>query len=49
VQTDANPKKSGSGLTDFVFNFLNMAGTKKSKEFQPMTQPERNRLYFKTW
>ena len=49
VQTDANPKKPGSGLTDFVFNFLNMAGTKKSKEFQPMTQPERNRLYFKTW
>ncbi len=47
-QTDANPKKPGSGLIDSVFNFLNMAGTKKSKEFRPMTQPERNRLYFKT-
>jgi hypothetical protein len=46
--TDANPKKSGSALIDSVFNFLNMAGTKKSKEFRPMTQPERNRLYFKT-
>src|SRR6266576_4436207 len=44
-QTDANPKKPGSGLIDSVFNFLNMAGT---NEFRPMTQPERNRLYFKT-
>ena len=47
-QTDANPKKPGSGLIDSVFNFLNMAGTTKSKEFRAMTQPERNRLYFKT-
>ena len=47
-QTDANAKKPASGLTDSVFNFLNMAGTTKSKEFRPMTQPERNRLYFKT-
>jgi len=47
-QTNANAKKPGSGLTDSVFNFLNMAGTTKSKEFRPMTQPERNRLYFKT-
>src|SRR6266576_6019872 len=44
-QTDANPKKPGSGLIDSVFNFLNMAGT---NEFRPMTQPERTRLYFKT-
>jgi hypothetical protein len=47
-QTDANPKKPGSGLMDSVFNFLNMAGTKKSKEFRAMTQAERNHLYFKT-
>ena len=47
-QTDANPKKAGSGLVGFVFNFLNMAGTEKSNEFRPMTQHERNRLYFKT-
>jgi hypothetical protein len=47
-QTDADPKKPGSGLMDSVFNFLNMAGAKKSKEFVPMTQAERNRLYFKT-
>jgi hypothetical protein len=47
-QTDATPKKRDSGLVDSVFNFLNMAGTNTSKEFRPMTQPERNRLYFKT-
>jgi hypothetical protein len=47
-QTDANPKKAGSRFVDELFNFLNMAGTKKSQEFRPMTQPERNRLYFKT-
>jgi len=47
-QTDATPKKRDSGFVDSVFNFLNMAGTNTSKEFRPMTQPERNRLYFKT-
>ena len=47
-QPDANPKKPSSGMIDSLFNFLNMAGTKKSKEFRPMTQHERNRLYFKT-
>jgi len=47
-QTDVNPKKPGSGPIENLFNLLNMAGTKTSKEFRPMTQPERNRLYFKT-
>ena len=47
-QTDTNPKKPGSGFIDYLLNYLNMAGTKKSSEFRPMTQPERNRLYFKT-
>ena len=47
-QTKANPKKPGSGLIDYLLNYLNMAGTKKSNEFVPMTQAERNRLYFKT-
>jgi hypothetical protein len=47
-ETDANPKKPGSGLIDYLLNYLNMAGTKKSNEFVPMTQAERNRLYFKT-
>ncbi len=47
-QTDTNPRKPNSGLVDSIFNFLNMAAGKKSKEFRPMTQSERNRLYFKT-
>jgi hypothetical protein len=47
-QTNPNPKKPGSGLIDYLLNYLNMAGTKKSNEFVPMTQTERNRLYFKT-
>ena len=47
-QTDTNPKKPGSVLVDYLLNYLNMAGTKKSSEFVPMTQAERNRLYFKT-
>jgi len=47
-QTDANPKKPGSRPIENLFNFLNMAGTKNSKEFRPMTQPERNRLYLKS-
>ena len=47
-QTDTNPKKPGSVLIDYLLNYLNMAGTEKSNEFRPMTQPERTRLYFKT-
>ena len=47
-QVDAKPKKSGSGPIDYLLNYLNMAGTKKSKEFVPMTQSERTHLYFKT-
>jgi hypothetical protein len=47
-QTDANLKKPGSRPIENLFNFLNMAGTKSSKEFRAMTQPERNRLYLKS-
>ena len=32
-QTDANPEKPGSGFIDYLLNYLNMAGTKRSKEF----------------
>jgi hypothetical protein len=47
-QTDANPKKPGAGPIDYLLNYFNMADTRKSKEFVPMTQAERNRLYFNT-
>ncbi len=33
---------------DLLFNYLNMAGTRKAASFKPMTQQERNRLYVKT-
>jgi hypothetical protein len=32
---------------DYIVNYLNMAGAKKAADFQPLTQTERNRLYFK--
>jgi hypothetical protein len=44
----SNSNQSGSNFSHAVLNLLNMAGTEKSKEFRPMTQPERNRLYFRT-
>lgn len=47
-QPSASPRQPGSRLVDEIFNLLNMAGTQKSKQFRPMTQTERNRLYFKT-
>jgi hypothetical protein len=31
-----------------IFNLLNMAGTQTAQNFRPLTQSERNRLYFKT-
>jgi hypothetical protein len=31
-----------------LFNYLNMAGTVKARDFRPMTQRERNQLYVKT-
>jgi hypothetical protein len=33
---------------DLLFNYLNMAGTKKTTEFKPLTQKERTQLYLKT-
>jgi len=33
---------------DLIFNYLNMAGARKAADFQPLTQAERNHLYFKS-
>src|SRR4051812_5968300 len=43
--TQSNPANKG---IDYLFNYLNMAGTNKAVDFKPMMQPERNRLYIKT-
>jgi hypothetical protein len=37
-----------NGGIGYLFNYLNMAGTKKATEFQPLTQKERTQIYFKT-
>jgi len=46
----ASAQKSGalSKGIDYVFNYLNMAGTTKSSDFRPLTQEERTHLYLKT-
>lgn len=44
---DEAPKAAGKPL-DFLFNYLNMAGTTKASEFRPLTQPERTHIYLKT-
>ena len=41
------PSSISRGI-DYVFNYLNMAGTKHADQFEPMTQRERTRLYWKT-
>jgi len=33
---------------DLLFNYLDMAGTKKASEFKPLTQKQRTQLYLKT-
>jgi hypothetical protein len=45
----APPKKGAAAKgVDYLFNYLNMAGTKTGADFRPMTQEERNKLYVKT-
>jgi hypothetical protein len=47
---DTSSAKSGPGDKGiaYLFNYLNMAGTKRATEFRPLTQPERTRIYLKT-
>ena len=51
-QNDSTTTTNRSGPIDkgidYLFNYLNMAGTKKSTEFQPLSQRERTRIYVKT-
>jgi hypothetical protein len=48
-QMDATEKKPVPGVINYLLDYLNMTGTRKSSEFQPLTQAERNRHYLKTW
>jgi hypothetical protein len=52
VAQDSGPaeqrtSQSSKGI-DYLFNYLNMAGTKKAADFQPLTQKGRTHLYLKT-
>ena len=53
AQTQAPTTNAGNvGPIDrgigYLFNYLNMAGTRKATEFQPLSQKERTQIYFKT-
>lgn len=43
-------QKSGPSAksVDYLFNYLNMAGTRKASDFRPLSEDERAHLYFKT-
>src|SRR5215471_18300258 len=45
--TTEKPSAVSKGI-DYLFNYLNMAGTNTAANFHPMTQTERNQLYLKT-
>ena len=47
---EASAKESGpvAKTVDYLFNYLNMAGTKNASEFKPLTQRERTHLYYET-
>jgi len=50
-QEAAGPEQrsgSFSRTVDHLLNYLNMAGTTKASDFQPLNQPERNDIYWKT-
>jgi len=45
--TDSQPSSVSRGV-EYVFNYLNMAGTKNVDQFEPLSQQERTRIYWKT-
>ena len=45
--SDPQPSTVSKGV-DYVFNYLNMAGTKNADQFAPLSQRERTRIYWKT-
>jgi hypothetical protein len=46
-ESDSKPSSVSRGV-EFVFNYLNMAGTKNADQFEPMSQRERTRIYWKS-
>ena len=51
TQNSANTEPGSSAVSKGIghlFNYLNMAGTTKAQDFQPLSQKERTQLYLKT-
>jgi hypothetical protein len=50
-ESDAPKQKPGAvtRMVDNLFNYLNMAGTTKASNFQPLTQRERTKIYLHTF
>ncbi|MGA8740423.1 MAG: hypothetical protein WB561_04470 [Terracidiphilus sp.] len=46
--SSGSQKSSSAKGIDYLFNYLNMAGTTKAKDFRPLSQKERFNLYVKT-
>jgi hypothetical protein len=47
-KTGSDPASQHSNIVRDVLDLLNMAGAKQTTTFQPLTQSERNRLYFRS-
>jgi hypothetical protein len=45
---DSTTPEQKSSRVDYLFNYLNMAGTTQASHFRPLTQRERTNLYLKT-
>lgn len=44
---EQKPNPVSKGI-DYLFNYMNMAGTMKARDFRPLSQKERRHLYLKT-
>jgi len=47
-KTDSGSSSQHSNIVRNVLDLFNMTGTKQTKTFQPLTQSERNHLYFRS-
>jgi len=47
-KTVTDSRRENSNFVRNVFDLFNMAGTEKAKDFHPLTQSERNHLYFRS-
>jgi hypothetical protein len=48
-KTECSSPRQNSNFVRNVLDLFNMAGTQQTKNFQTLTQSERNHLYFRAW